>query len=82
GYAMVMESLYEYPVDLGCIVYVKFKDNRVIVNRDFHHISDELRQWFLEERDRKMRIVEDQYDPGIAEECYDECPYFELCHNT
>lgn len=82
GYAMVMESLYEHPVDLGCIIYVKFRHNRVVIERDFHHISDELRQWFLEERDRKMRIIDDEIDPGIAEECYSDCPYFDICHGT
>lgn len=79
GYAMVMESLYEFPVDLGCIVYVRFKDNQVRLKRDFHHISDELRQWFIEERDKKMRMVENEIDPGKPEKCYETCPYFETC---
>ena len=79
GYAMVMESLYEFPVDLGCITYIRFKDNQIRVKREFHHISDELRQWFIEERDRKMRMVEDEIDPGKPEECYQTCPYLELC---
>ncbi|HOL24566.1 MAG TPA: type I-A CRISPR-associated protein Cas4/Csa1 [Candidatus Hydrothermia bacterium] len=79
GYAMVMESLYEFPVDLGCIVYVRFKDGQIRINREFHHISDELRQWFIEERDRKMRFLEDEVDPGKPEECYLICPYKEIC---
>jgi len=79
GYAMVMESLYEFPVDLGCIVYVRFKNNQIRLKRDFHHISDELRQWFIEERDRKIRFVEDEVDPGISTDCYDLCPYGDLC---
>ncbi|NWF91382.1 MAG: type I-A CRISPR-associated protein Cas4/Csa1 [Syntrophaceae bacterium] len=79
GYAMVMESLYEFPVDIGCIVYVKFKDNQIRLKREFHHISDELRQWFIEERDKKMRMMEDEIDPGKPAECYDICPYLETC---
>ncbi len=79
GYAMVMESLYEYPVDLGCIVYIRFKDGQIRLRREFHHISDELRQWFIEERDRKIRIVEDELDPGMSEECYITCPYIDIC---
>lgn len=82
GYAMVMESLYEYPVDLGCIVYVKFKDKQIQIKKEFHHINDELRQWFLEERDRKIRIVQDEFDPGMSEECYAECPYRSFCYQT
>ncbi len=79
GYAMVMESLYEFPVDLGCIVYITFKNGQIRLQREFHHISDELRQWFIEERDRKMRMIEDQIDPGKASECYEICPYKEVC---
>jgi len=79
GYAMVMESLYEYPVDLGCIVYIRFKDGQIRLRREFHHISDELRQWFIEERNRKMRFVEDELDPGMPEECYITCPYRDIC---
>lgn len=79
GYAMVMESLYEYPVDLGCIVYVRFKDGQVRLSRDIHHISDELRQWFIEERDRKMRLIEEEIDPGLSADCYENCPYRKLC---
>jgi CRISPR-associated protein Csa1 len=82
GYAMVMESLYEFPVDLGCIVYITFKDSQIRLQREFHHISDELRQWFIEERDRKLRMIEDQIDPGKATECYETCPYKEVCTVT
>ncbi len=79
GYAMVMESLYEFPVDIGCITYVQFKGNQISVKREFHHISDELRQWFIEERDKKMRMIDDETDPGKPQECYDNCPYLEIC---
>lgn len=82
GYAMVMESLYEFPVDIGCIVYVRFKDSQIRLKREFHHISDELRQWFIEERDRKMRMIDDEIDPGKPAECYDICPYLETCNSV
>ncbi|HOJ43710.1 MAG TPA: type I-A CRISPR-associated protein Cas4/Csa1 [Syntrophorhabdaceae bacterium] len=79
GYAMVMESLYEFPVDLGCIVYVRFQSGQIRIKREFHHISDELRQWFIEERNRKMRFLEDEIDPGRPEGCYMTCPYKDIC---
>ncbi|HHV78320.1 MAG TPA: type I-A CRISPR-associated protein Cas4/Csa1 [Firmicutes bacterium] len=79
GYAMVMEAIYEFPVDIGCIVYVDFQGDRVVIKREFHLIDDELRQWFIEERDQKMRIVSDELDPGKSEECYDQCPYAPEC---
>lgn len=79
GYAMVMESLYEIPVDLGCVVYVQFKDSQIKLKRDFFHISDELRQWFIEERDNRMRMIDNETDPGKPTQCYETCPYLDIC---
>lgn len=81
GYAMVMESLYEFPVDIGCIIYVRFTDNQIRLKREFHHISDELRQWFIEERDKKMRMIDDEIDPGKPLRCHDICPYLYICNS-
>jgi CRISPR-associated protein Csa1 len=80
GYALVMESLYEYPISVGCIVYPRFVDGRVLVERDFHLISDELRQWFIEARDERARLVEEEVDPGLAAACYVGCPFTDVCH--
>ncbi|SJZ90901.1 type I-A CRISPR-associated protein Cas4/Csa1 [Selenihalanaerobacter shriftii] len=80
GYALVMESIYSFPVSLGCIVYPEFKNGRLILKKDFQIIDDELRQWFIEERDEKMRIVYEKIDPGIAKDCYQSCPYYKECN--
>lgn len=80
GYALVMESVFEFPVNVGCIVYGNFKNNRLIIEKDFHIIDDELREWFIEERDERMHMVFEGIDPGLAEECYDTCPYYADCH--
>ncbi len=80
GYALVMESVHECPIDLGCIVYVRFKGDRVLIERDFHAIDDELRQWLIEARDHKARLVEEEIDPGRPAECYDQCHYWRACH--
>lgn len=79
AYALAMEAVYEFPINLGCIVYAKFKDERLLIEKDIHIIDDELRQWFIEERDEKMRMVEEEIDPGIAE-CTEACPYLNICH--
>lgn len=79
GYALVMEALHEYPINIGCLIYVEFRDNRLSILKDFHLIDDELRQWFIEERDEKMRIVAEEIDPGRADECYAACPYYATC---
>jgi CRISPR-associated protein Csa1 len=79
GYALVMEAVYEFPINLGCIVYVDFKGDRIIVKKDLHIIGDELRQWFIETRDSKARMVEEEIDPGLPEKCNDTCPYLIYC---
>ncbi|HHW43844.1 MAG TPA: type I-A CRISPR-associated protein Cas4/Csa1 [Desulfotomaculum sp.] len=79
GYALVMESLYEFPVNLGCLVYAEFKDDRLLVRKDLHIISDELRQRFCEVRDEKARLVAEEIDPGVPENCPASCPYFPFC---
>ena len=80
GYALVMESLYETPVNLGCIVYLTFKGDRLLVERDFHLLDDELRQWFVEERDQRQRMLFEELDPGLPPECPRGCPFLRVCH--
>ncbi len=80
GYALVMESIYEYPVNLGCLAYVSFSDGMVMVEREFHLIDDELRQWFIESRDERARLVEEEIDPGLPEKCPASCPFYRHCH--
>lgn len=79
GYALVMEAVYEFPVNLGCIVYAEFNNGRLLLKKDIHIIDDELRQWFIEERDEKMRMIYEEIDPGLAETCYETCPYYSVC---
>jgi len=80
GYALVMKAIFEYPINVGCIVYGEFKNGRLHIQKDFHIINDELRQWFIEERDEKMRMVYDEIDPGKPDHCPETCPYFAFCH--
>jgi len=80
GYAMVMESLTECPVNVGCLVHVQFRDGDLRFERDFHLLSDELRQWFVEARDELARLIEEEIDPGLAASCYEACPYWDVCH--
>ena len=79
GYALIMESLWEFPVDVGCIVYVDTRSEIPTISRDLFAIDDELRQWFIDERDDKMRIVAEQFDPGLADECYEYCGFLSEC---
>jgi CRISPR-associated protein Csa1 len=80
GYALVMESLYEYPINAGCIVYPSFTNGHLIIERDFCFIDDELRQWFIEERDERMRMVHEEIDPGLEQKCPHICSLWHECH--
>ncbi|MGB9846602.1 MAG: type I-A CRISPR-associated protein Cas4/Csa1, partial [Desulfotomaculales bacterium] len=79
GYALVMEALFEFPVNLGCLVYAEFREDRLLIKRDLHIISDELRQQFCEARDEKARLVAEEIDPGVPESCPPGCPYGSVC---
>ncbi|MCK8816758.1 type I-A CRISPR-associated protein Cas4/Csa1 [Natroniella sulfidigena] len=80
GYALVMEAIYSFPVSIGAIIYPEFKQGRLAIKKEFQVIDDELRQWFIEERDEKMRMVNEEIDPGVADSCYQSCPYYQECH--
>lgn len=79
GYALVLESLHDFPVNIGCIVYAQYKHGRWQIERDIHIIGDELRQKFIDERDEKMRFVYEEYDPGMEVNCNIECAYISVC---
>ncbi len=79
GYALVLEALHDFPVDIGCVVYAQYKNGRWQIERDIHVIGDELRQRFLDEWDEKMRLVYDEYDPGCANDCRIECAFSDEC---
>ncbi|MCK4260994.1 MAG: type I-A CRISPR-associated protein Cas4/Csa1 [Halanaerobiales bacterium] len=79
GHALAMEALTSLPVNIGCIVYPKFKNGRLTVSKEFHMIDDELRQWFIEERDHKMRMIYEEIDPGKSQNCPKDCPYMDVC---
>lgn len=79
GYALALESMFETPVDLGCVVYVGFRADSLVIDREFHFIDDELRTQFIDERDQKQRLVEEETDPGLPDKCYEHCPHLRFC---
>ena len=80
GYALVYESLYEVSINIGCTVYLSFPKNHPTphIERDFFIISDELRQWFIEERDQMQDMIFYERDPGRCE-VPGKCRYKEHC---
>jgi len=65
GYALVLESIEKKPVDIGVIIYPSFSKNRSVPNieMDVHPITDKLRKAFIEERNKKLKIVAEKIDP-------------------
>ncbi|MEJ5327426.1 MAG: type I-A CRISPR-associated protein Cas4/Csa1 [Candidatus Bathyarchaeia archaeon] len=82
GYALVFESVHEVPVDICCNVYLNVENGKVLVRKDLFFASDELRQWWIEERDRKLEIVAEGKDPGKPDrsQCKEDCMYFKVCY--
>lgn len=79
GYALVMEAIHSFPVNIGFLVYPVFKGNRILVEKEFVLIDDELRQKFIDIRDEKMRMIYQEDDPGIPDNCYQICPFYKKC---
>ncbi|BDC18763.1 type I-A CRISPR-associated protein Cas4/Csa1 [Acidianus sp. HS-5] len=79
GYALAFESQFEVPVDLGYLCYVNVIQGKVVDNCRLIVIGDSLRQEFIELRDRGLRAIDDNVDPGLAKKCSNECPFLSYC---
>ncbi len=82
GYALVFESVHEVPVDVCCTVYLNVDNGRVNVQKDLFFASDELRQWWIEERDKKLEMIAEKKDPGKPEQsqCKEYCMFYNVCY--
>jgi CRISPR-associated protein Csa1 len=79
GYALVLESVYEIPINVGCTIYVRFRGDSLSVVSDLFFINDDLRSWWTEERDGKLQMVAQKKDPGSPNVCYETCMYRNEC---
>ncbi|MCD6348611.1 MAG: type I-A CRISPR-associated protein Cas4/Csa1 [Candidatus Korarchaeota archaeon] len=78
GYALALEAELEAPVDVGVVVYLDM-ENGLQVHREIRVMDEALRREFVEERNRKMRIVYSEEDPGLPDHCPADCPFYEYC---
>ena len=79
GYALIIESLYEIPVDIGCTISISFRGDRMIISKDVYYIDATLRSCWIDERDKKAEIVYNQIDPGKPAECNPKCMFRSIC---
>ncbi len=81
GYALVFESVHEVPIDVCGVVYVSFLEEKLSVRKDLFFANDELRSWWIQERDRKLEIVAEGRDPGkpSRSECEASCIQCSTC---
>jgi CRISPR-associated protein Csa1 len=61
---------------------VSFINGRMSIKKEYFFISDELRSWWVEERDKKLEIVAQKKDPGIATKCPEDCIYWNECRGS
>jgi len=79
GYSLVFESVNEVPVDICCVLYLGFMGDRIVIKKDLFFANDDLRSWWVEERDKKLEIVGQRKDPGVANACPPTCIYLREC---
>ena len=75
GYALALESWTGHPVDAAVVVSVTERKTYWNLVR----IHEGLRRKFIEMRDEVARILADKEDPGLADECPNNCPFKEVC---
>jgi CRISPR-associated protein Csa1 len=80
GYALALEANHFQPVNVGCITYLSFKDDNPAptVKMNITAIDEATRLEFIEERDRKLRIIAERVDPARPGLCDPNCPYYNL----
>lgn len=80
GYALCLEASMDIPVDVGVVVNLSFdKKGFPLVGRRMLIIDEVLRREFIDERDRKMKIVAEEQDPGPPPSCPKDCIYLDVC---
>ncbi len=82
AYALTLEANYFIPINVGCIVYVRFRTkNKLEIEREIFSINDNLRAKLLEIRDNLQYSLEKGEPPNIPKKCYRNCLLFDICHS-
>jgi CRISPR-associated protein Csa1 len=68
-------------VDLGLLCHVRLDlvEERVYDRCELKVLGDGIRTEFLQERDRRLQVLESGSDPGLPKFCDAECPFLNHC---
>ena len=80
GYSLALEANLEVPFDYGILVYVNgIPGGRPRIHVRPVYISNELRRWFLDERDEIIDMILSEEEPLKPATCPVNCPFKEVC---
>ena len=79
GYALALEAEYEIPYNYGILVYINGGNHKLHIQYKPVYISNNLRRWFLEERDNIIEMLLEEREPPRDTRCPNTCPYYRVC---
>ncbi|HDD26873.1 MAG TPA: type I-A CRISPR-associated protein Cas4/Csa1 [Acidilobales archaeon] len=79
GYAMVLESNVELPIDYGMIIYINNVGGIPRISLEPIYLSSDLRKDFIDYRDDTIDMLLSDYEPKPAGQCPDSCPFKSIC---
>jgi len=80
GHALALESEFEIPFNYGLLIYYNDGGRGIKAFYRPIYISNNLRRWFIEERDSIIDMLLDEQEPSRDSECPIECPFFKVCN--
>ncbi|MEM4591986.1 MAG: type I-A CRISPR-associated protein Cas4/Csa1 [Sulfolobales archaeon] len=78
GYALALEAHSETPHDYGILVYISNNNGLKTAIRPVY-ISNDLRRWFIEERDEIIDMLLEDREPPRDVKCPEACPLTAVC---
>jgi len=80
GYSLALEANLEVPFDYGILVYINgIPSSRPKISVKPVYISNELRRWFLDERDEIIDMLLSEMEPPKPASCPMNCPFRGVC---
>ncbi|MCX8199826.1 MAG: type I-A CRISPR-associated protein Cas4/Csa1 [Sulfolobales archaeon] len=80
GHALALESELEIPFNYGLLIYYSDGGRSIKASYRPIYISNNLRRWFIEERDSIIDMLLDEQEPPRDSDCPLECPFYKVCN--